>query len=165
MRNYPPAGICAAVVLCALQGCAATGSLNLPADADSATVIPAADPAHDHYIAWVPKAQAQTAAIARALTHISLGNARERAGTELCAGSWLLNGQVTTRVGPLPATAPAAAGGYPAWYYRVSKRPGLHGCTAVGNARLYRSVQHYLPDWISIRTAVTATPETLTLLE
>jgi len=165
MRNYPLAGITAAVALLALQGCAATGGTALTADTVSATAIPAANPAFDHYIAWVPRDQAQTATVAKAVTHISLGNAREQAGNELCAGSRLMNGKVTSLVGPLPATAPAGAGGYPAWYYRISQTPGLHGCSTIGNTRLYRSLRQNLPDWISIKTAGTPAPGVLTLLE
>lgn len=165
MRVYPLAGITPAVVLFVLQGCAATGGASLTAEAVPATDIPAADPALDHYIAWVPRDMAQTATVAKALTHISLGNAREQAGNDLCAGSRLMNGQVISLVGPLPATAPTGAGGYPAWYYRISQTPGLQGCSTIGNARLYRSLQQKLPEWISIRTAGTPSTGALTLLD
>lgn len=165
MRSYPLAGITAAVVLLVLQGCASTGGADLTTDAGSATTIPAADPALDHYIAWVPRELAQTATVARAMTHISLGNAREQAGEELCAGSRPLNGQVTALVGPLPATAPAGAGGYPAWYYRISSIPGLQGCSASRHTRLYQSLRQNLPDWISIETAATPAAGFVTLLE
>ena len=165
MEMHPLAGITPAVVLLVLQGCAATGGATLTADATPATDIPAADPALDHYIAWVPREMAQTATVAKALTHISLGNAREQAGNELCAGSSLMNRQVTSLVGPLPATAPASAGGYPAWYYRISQAPGLQGCSTIGNVRLYRSLQQKLPDWISIRIAGTPDSGVLTLVD
>ena len=163
MRNYLAAVIIAAVALPAIQGCAAPGG-NAPAP-DTATIIPAADPALDHYIAWVPMELAQTAAVARAVTHISLGNARERTGQQLCSGSRLMNGQVAALIGPLPAIAPPHAGGYPAWYYRISQAPGLQGCAVTGNARLYRFLQGQLPDWISIQPAATAAGGTLTLRE
>lgn len=156
MRNYPLTGIIVVLALLGLQGCATPGSPSLAADTASATAIPAADPALDHYIAWVPQDLAQTATVARAVTHISLGNAREQAGRKLCAGNRLLNGQVTALVGPLRTTAPAGAGGYPAWYYRISQSPGLRGCSSTGNARRYRSLRQNLPAWISIRTADTA---------
>jgi len=163
MRNYLAAVIIAAVTLPALQGCAVPGSSAL--SPETATIIPAADPTLDHYIAWVPMELAQTAAVARAVTHISLGNARERTGQQLCAGSRLMNGRVAALTGPLPATAPPHAGGYPAWYYRISQAPGLQGCTATGEARLYRFLQGQLPYWISIQPAATAAVEPLTLRE
>lgn len=165
MRNYPLACITVTIALLVLQGCAATGGTALTSDITSTAAIPAADLSFDHYIAWVPRDLAQTATVAKAVTHISLGNAREQAGEELCANSRLMHGQVTALVGPLPATAPAAAGGYPAWYYRISQTPGLQGCSAIGNIRLYRSLQRNLPDWISIRTAGTPSAGVLTLLE
>lgn len=165
MRNHLLAGIITAVALLGLQGCATTGSTTLTTDAASVTSIPAANPSFDHYIAWVPRDVAQTPTVARAMTHISLGNAREQAGKELCATSRLIDGQVIALVGPLPATAPASAGSYPAWYYRISQTPGLQGCSAIGHARLYRSLQQNLPDWISIRTAGTPDAGFLTLLE
>ena len=165
MRNYPLTGIIAAVALLGFQGCATTENIPLTADAVHATAIPATDPAFDHYIAWVPQELAQTPTVARAVAHISLGNAREQAGKKLCAGSMLRNGQVTALVGPLPATAPAGAGGYPAWYYRISQTPGLHGCPSIGNTRLYQSLQQNLPDWISIRTAGTPAAEVHAMLQ
>ena len=159
MRNHLLTDCITAIALLGLQGCATTGNTALTADA-----LPAADPALDHYIAWVPRDLAQTATVARAVTHISLGNAREQAGEELCAGR-LMHGQVMALVGPLPATAPTEAGGYPAWYYRISQTPGLHGCPAIGNIWLYRSLRKNLPGWISIRTAGRPPAEALSLLE
>ena len=159
MSNHPLAGCITAIALLGLQGCATTGGTDLTAD-----TLPATDPALDHYIAWVPRDLAQTATVARAVTHISLGNAREQAGEELCAGR-LMHGRVKDLVGPLRATAPTEAGGYQAWYYRISETPGLQGCSAIGDTRLYRSLRKNLPAWISIRTAGTPSAGVLTLLE
>jgi len=136
-----------------LQGCATTTATTATAASEPGTRIPAADPAFDHYIAWIPRDQAQTPTVAKALTHITLGNAKEQAARQLCKGAWLLNGRVTDRVGPLPATAPQASGGYPAWYYRISHQPGLHGCPAATGKQVYQSLENHLPRWLSIETA------------
>lgn len=165
MRKHAQIGGVAAVALLILQGCAATGGTALTADSVPATAIPAADPALDHYIAWVPRNTAQTATVAKAVTHISLGNARERTSAQLCAGNRLMNRQVTALVGPLPVTAPVAAGGYPAWYYRISQTPGLQGCSVIETARLYHSLRRNLPGWISIKRADTPAAGVLTLLK
>ena len=120
--------------------------------------IPDPDPSQVHYIAWVPRDQAQTAAVARALTHIALGNARERTGNELCGGTWLFNGKVTGRVEPTPARAPESSGHYPAWYYRISLLPGLAGCDSASREDLYDSLEEALPAWITLRRAAQTAP-------
>ncbi|MGB5306034.1 MAG: hypothetical protein WBO57_07310 [Gammaproteobacteria bacterium] len=150
-------------------------SINPAADSDfspaTGTMIPALDPTQVHFIAWVPRDQAQTAAVARALTHIAVGNAREKTGNELCDGTWLLNGTVTGRVEPTPVRSPATSGGYAAWYYRISHQPGFHGCASQTPAQLYLHMQANLPAWVIITPAAqeTGTAEdikgTLTLLE
>jgi len=135
------------------------------------TAIPAMDPTQVHYIARVPRDQAQTAAVAKALTHIAVGNARERTGKEMCGGTWLLNGKVTGRVEPTPVWSPSSTGGYPAWYYRISHQPGFHGCTNQPSTQLYRQMQANLPAWIAITPATQGNSvgdslkESLTLLE
>lgn len=162
-------------ILCAfsqLAGCATNpgGNNDLSAKADD-LAIAAPDPEQVHYIAWVPREQAQTAAVAKALTHIALGNARERTGEELCGGNWLFNRKVTGRVEPIPAWSPASSGSYPAWYYRISHQPGFHGCASRPATQLYRKMQANLPAWIAITPATQESSdgdnikETLTLLE
>ncbi|MGB5177614.1 MAG: hypothetical protein WBP44_02675 [Gammaproteobacteria bacterium] len=116
----------------------------------------------DHYIAWVPRDRAQTATVAEAMAHISLVNAREQTARQLCSGEWVINGEVTDNIGPLPARAPESAGGYPAWYYRISHRPGMHGCQNTDARKLYHTLRENLPEWMDIKTASTTT---LSLLE
>jgi len=157
-------------LLLVLQACATAprGPSSLEVAATGA--IPAAEPALDHYIAWVPQDAAQTATVARALTHTALGSARKQAGDSLCNGTWIGNNSVTNVVGPLRAWAPTASGGYPAWYYRVSHKPGLKGCTASTNARVYQAMAAKLPEWLRVQTAYVNTAKqdqlkTVTLLD
>ena len=152
MVHARPAGIFS-IILITLQGCAMTSGTTSHALQNTATAIPAADPALDHYIAWVPLEQAQTASVARAMTHISLGNAREQAAEELCGDTGVIKQPVTDRVGPVPMAAPASAGGYPAWYYRISPPPGLQGCTLTNSQHFNQALQDRLPAWINIQTA------------
>jgi len=155
-----------AAALTVLHGCAVipdTASHRFPM---TTTTLPAADPALDHYIAWVPQEKAKTAAVARALTHISLGNAREQTVAELCSDdARVINNKVTGSVGPLRTQAPLTAGGYPAWYYRISQQPGLHGCAENDSHRFYQVLQANLPVWMSIRTAAPRSSATLDLPE
>ena len=148
------------IALITLQGCATISGTST--NAVAATHIPAADPMLDHYIAWVPRDKAQTATVAEAVTHISLVNARERTAKQLCGSNWVMNGEVAANIGPLPTTAPETAGGYPAWYYRISHRPGLRGCPGADAQKLYHTLQENLPEWMDIKTARTTT---LSLLE
>ncbi len=115
--------------------------------------IPPTDPALDHFIAWIPAEQAQTATVARAMTHISLGQARTTASRELCEGAVLRQGQVTESFGPLPVHNPATQGGKPVWYYRISQLPGLSGCENHTRTSLYQAMRKQLPDWIRIEQA------------
>ena len=143
------------VTLLALQGCS---TLSSSKDHTIAlTNIPAENPMLDHYIAWIPREQAQTASVAEAMAHISLVNAREQTARQLCAGEWLMQGKVAENIGPLSAMAPEDAGGYPAWYYRVSHLPGLQGCHGVDSQALYRTMQANLPDWMNIKAAAGTT--------
>ena len=146
------------VALLTLHGCALISDSHAP----DISQIPAADPLLDHYIAWVPRDKAQTATVAEAMTHISLVNAREQTARQLCSGDWVMNGEVADNIGPLPASAPETAGGYPAWYYRISHRPGLHGCQSTDARKFYHTLQENLPEWMDIKTARTTT---LSLLE
>ena len=154
-----------AATLVALQGCALTPDTATLTRQQTATAIPAADPSLDHYIAWIPREKAQTAAVAKALTLITLGNAREQTAAELCDGSPVTNGRVTNSVGPLRVLAPLEAGGYPAWYYRISQQPGLHGCAETGTRRFYQLLQANLPVWMRIKTAENRTRSALGLPE
>jgi len=150
------------IALLALQGCATSSATSPLTHPVNTSQIPAADPMLDHYIAWVPRDSAQTATVAEAMTHISLVNAREKTAKQLCSGDWVMNGEVTENIGPLPTSAPVSAGGYPAWYYRISHRPGLHGCQNTDSRKLYHTLQENLPEWMDIETASTTT---LSLLE
>jgi hypothetical protein len=113
-----------------------------------------ADPQFDHVFAWIPQDRARTASVAEALVHIELGRAKEKVGKALCGGSWPINGARVASSGPYPATAPAALGGYPAWYYHSSHEPGFTGCAAVPTATLYRALDDRLPLWIRVEAAV-----------
>jgi len=156
MVHATPAGIFS-IILITLQGCAMTSGTTSHASRNTATNIPAADPVLDHYVAWVPLEQAQTASVARAMTHISLGNAREQAAVVLCGDTRMIKQPVTDRVGPVPMAAPASVGGYPAWYYRISQPPGLQGCSQTNSQRFNQAVQDRLPTWINIQAAANHT--------
>lgn len=158
------AGIITAALV-ALQGCSTIPGTTPASDQQAATVIPTADPALDHYIAWIPREKAQTAAVAKALTHITLGNAREQTAKDLCNDSRVTIGKASSSVGPFRTLAPLTAGGYPAWYYRISQQPGLHGCTDTDSRRFYRILQTNLPVWMNIRTAAPPSSAALNLPE
>jgi len=140
-------------LLMALQGCAMAPHNPSKSELAATGAIPAAEPALDHYIAWVPRNEAQTATAARALTHTALGSARKQAGDHLCDGIWIGNNTVTNVIGPIQAWAPVENGGYAAWYYRISHLPGLKGCTAATDARVYQAMEANLPTWLRIQTA------------
>ena len=164
MKNQPVTRALAIYILISLQGCAtripATGPGQL-----TAADIPEANPALDHYIAWVPRDSAQTSAVAMAQAHISMGYAKEQAERQLCGDDRLMDETVTERIGPLATIAPEKLGGYPAWYYRISQKPGLIGCGRVGPQRIYQAIKESLPVWIRLETAASSTPETAKLLE
>jgi hypothetical protein len=115
--------------------------------------IPAADPRFDHIFAWIPRDRAKTASVAEALVHIELGRAKDEVGKELCGGEWLINGASVDSIGPYPTTAPVMLGGYPAWYYHVSHKPGLLGCPAMPSTKLYLELGTRLPQWIIVKPA------------
>jgi len=146
-----------AIALMTLQGCATITGTSTDSNTISASDIPVADPMLDHYIAWVPRDKAQTAAVAKAVTHISLANAREQTARQLCSSNWVMNSKTTTNIGPFPTTAPDAAGGYPAWYYRISHQPGLRGCPDTNSQKLYHRLQANLPEWVDVKMARTTT--------
>jgi hypothetical protein len=142
------------VASCLWQGgCSTMQAPAITTDMAALTVIPPANPALDHFIAWIPVEQAQTASVAEAMMHISLGNARARMSQQHCGGTSLRQGHVIEKLGPLPALSPATRGGKPAWYYRISQQPGHFGCQHLNSASLYRAMQQELLDWISIEPA------------
>ena len=151
-------------ILISLQGCATRAPVTDAAQITEAE-IPPPDPALDHYIAWVPRNGARTPAVAMAQTHISMGYAKEQVARKLCGNSMLLDESVAEHVGPLAMIAPESVGGYPAWYYRVSLLPGLHGCGRISSPRLYLAIKDNLPSWIRLEMAATATPGTAKLFE
>jgi hypothetical protein len=112
-----------------------------------------ANPHLDHIFAWIPRDRAQTASVAEALVYIELGRAKEEVGRILCGGDWLINSASVGSTGPYPATAPAILGGYPAWYFHVSHKPGLAGCPDMPADTLYRELGNRLPPWITVRSA------------
>jgi hypothetical protein len=152
------------IASCWLQGCSAP-RLPFPfRDMVASSDIPPTDPALDHYIARVPSNVAETATVARAMTHISLGRARDLAGQQLCDGDRLIPGEVASVIGPFPAANPDTPDGNPVWFYRISQQPGLRGCSGVSEVRLFQAMQSNLPAWISIERSEIAYPA-LGLLE
>jgi len=153
-----------------LQGCAMTPRSPSSSELAATSAIPAVEPALDHYIAWIPRDKAQTATVAKALTHTALGNARKQAGDHLCDGIWVGNSTVTNIIGPIQAWAATTNGGYPAWYYRISHLPGLQGCTTASDAQVYQEMEASLPEWIHVQSASVSSGkqrplETVTLLK
>lgn len=164
MKNQTVACALAFYTLISLQGCATRWAAGEAAPL-AATEIPDADPALDHYVAWVPRDAAQTPTVAMALAHISMGYAKEQTARNLCGDDLLMDEAVTERTGPMATIAPEDIGTYPAWFYRVSLQPGLHGCEQTSTPQLYRAIQDNLPAWIRLETAVTASHDTARLLE
>ena len=140
-------------LLLVLQGCAMTPRIASTSELAATGAIPAAEPVLDHYIAWVPRDEAQTATVARAMAHTALGNARKQAGDKLCGGIWVGNNTITSVIGPIQTWASTENGGYPAWYYRISHVPGLKGCTTASDAQVYRAMETRLPEWIHVQSA------------
>jgi len=172
MKNQTVARAIAFYILISQQGCAthgAAGDARLIAAGDARLIaagdIPDADPALDHYVAWVPREAAQTPTVAVALTHISMGYAKQQAARSFCGHDWLVDESVTEQTGPMATIAPEAIGRYPAWYYRISLQPGLHGCEQASTPQLYRAIQDNLPEWIRLEMAVTTSHDTATLLK
>jgi hypothetical protein len=164
MKNQTVACALAFYTLISLQGCATRSAAGEAVPAAMAD-IPAADPALDHYTAWVPRDAAQTPTVAMALVHISMGYAKEQTARSFCGNGMLMDEAVTQTTGPMASVAPDDIGRYPAWFYRISLQPGLHGCEQASTQQLYRAIQDNLPEWITLDTAVTASHHTTTLLE
>ena len=152
MMKIPLATTIMMACLLQLQSCATTNNSTVT-DIPASSLVSGYEQTLDHYIAWVPRDKAQTAAVAQALTHISLGRAREQAGRDLCKGTRVMNREVSHHAGPFPARAPDSAGRYDAWYYRVSHQPGLQGCPQISTAELYQALEANLPDWITLEPA------------
>jgi hypothetical protein len=136
---------------CAMQRMAvAQRAVGEPAGASDTSQ---ADPRLDHIIAWIPRDRAKTASVAEALVHIELGRAKDEVGRKFCGGDWLIDGAPVDSTGPYPSTAPVGLGGYPAWYYHFSHKPGLADCPAISTDRLYRELSERLPRWITVKVA------------
>lgn len=164
MKNQTVTCALALYTLILLQGCATRGAADEAGPAALAD-IPDADPALDHYVAWVPRDAAQTPAVAIALAHISMGYAKEQAARSFCGDGLLMDEAVMERTGPMATLAPEDIGKYPAWFYRISLQPGLHGCEQASTPQLYRAIQDNLPEWIRLETDVTASHDTANLLK
>ena len=161
MTHSPPAAWIALCLACVLHGgCAGRPVVMSVARQPVLDSLPAAEPGQDHYIAWIPGTQAATPTAARALMHVALGRARAEAGRELCAGSGLVSGGITGEWGPVPALDPQHPDRAPAWYYRISQQPGLHGCDSRRQEQLYRALQARLPGWITLQMARTTARNT-----
>lgn len=146
-----------------LYACASQPPARQPLGMVNAASLPPTTPGLDHYIAWIPLEQAQTATVAEAMTHISLNNARAQVSHDICDGGRVSSGTIVEKHGPVAATTPASMGAYPAWYYRISQRPGLTGCRTEHSGGLYQALQTRLPRWISISPAEPSDYQTLGL--
>lgn len=164
MKKQTVTRVLAVYILISLQGCA-TRTMETAGMPTVLEDIPDADPALDHYTAWVPRNAAQTPAVAVAQTHISMGYAKEQAAKRWCGNDWLTDEPVTERIGPVAVMAPETLGRYPAWYYRVGLQPGLQGCEQVSRQRLYRTIQESLPEWMRLELAVATPPDTAARLK
>ena len=148
-----------ATVCILLPGCAGTPrTATEPHSAGSrmpAMTHPGTDPALDHFIARLPYQLADTATQARAMTHVAIGRAKARTGGRQCGNPWLITGPASESSGP--HLAPRS--GAPAWYYRISHRPGLAGCDSASREDLYNSLEEALPAWITLRRAAHTAPD------
>ena len=156
MQTRQITGTILIVVVALLPGCATHRVKMSQGDAGISVGVSdtlPANPQLDHIFAWIPRDRAQTASVAEALVYIELGRAKEEVGKILCGGDWLINSASVDSTGPYPATAPAILGGYPAWYFHVSHKPGLAGCPAMPAETLYRELGNRLPPWITVRAA------------
>jgi hypothetical protein len=116
--------------------------------------VPSAHASLDQVIAWVPLDRAPTAGVAQAHIHVALRKAKRLAEAELCEGIWTLNRPARLQVKPRRATAPAAAGGGEAWFYRLSREPATgQVCAGVDSSTFLRTVSHHLPSWMLLRPA------------
>jgi hypothetical protein len=147
-----------------LTACSSQPATKLYTRVVDAGTLPATPAGLDHYVAWIPLEQAQTASVAEAMTHISLRNARDQLSNDVCGGKRITAGVVVERHGPVAVRTPASMGAYPAWYYRISQQPGLSGCRAEHSTMLYQGLQTRLPDWITIQTGTAIENRTAGLL-
>ena len=147
-----------------LTACSSQPATKLNTEVVDAETLPATSAGLDHYIAWIPLEQAQTASVAEAMTHISLRNARDQLSNDVCGGNRITGGVVVERHGPVAVRTPASMGAYPAWYYRISQQPGLSGCHAKHSTMLYQGLQTRLPNWITIQTGTAIDNHTAGLL-
>ncbi len=130
-----------------LGGCASQGP-GTEADAS----LPAVELGRNQVLAWVPRGQAETPAVARAMAHVALGEAKRRTEAELCGGTWIFTGDVTEVRTPAPEAAPALLGGFRAWHYRIDWNPELPECPHTDAATYYRTLSRHLPDWMMLQT-------------
>ena len=147
-----------------LSACSSQPATILYTKVVDAETLPARPAGLDHYVAWIPLEQAQTASVAEAMTHISLRNARDQLSNDVCGGKRITGGVVVERHGPVAVRTPANMGAYPAWYYRISQQPGLSGCRAEHSTMLYQGLQTRLPDWITIQPGTAIENRTAGLL-
>lgn len=112
----------------------------------------AGNPALDHFIARIPYQQVTTATVARAKTHVAIGKARSQLA-DICGSTWLVSGPIAASSGPHLTKAAGMSESESVWYYRISRRPGLHGCNAITADELYTRLGDKLPAWITLQRA------------
>ncbi len=141
--------------LVTLTACAGQNTRTLTDSLQDVASLPATDPSLEHFIAWIPLEQAQTATVAEAMTHIALRNAHDNASRDLCRRRVASSAQVLDRHGPVATVQPGNRGDGPAWYYRISLVPGHSGCRDIQPATYNRTLQTLLPDWLLLEPAAT----------
>lgn len=145
-NRIPFATALAGVVM--LTGCAGSGSDYFAWETET-TASPANQ---DQVIAWLPRASAQTPAVARAMTLVALGDAKRETESELCQGEWIFSGEIEEAGAPEAGTAPSSLGQYAAWHYRIAWNPELPDCNDVTPQQYYQALSRHLPEWVLIQT-------------
>ncbi|WJW76003.1 hypothetical protein QVG61_02620 [Thiohalobacter sp. IOR34] len=133
-------------LLMVLQGCAAPQS-----DPEAAGPGAEANLGRNEILAWIPRSQAQTPTVARAIAHIALGEAKEATEAELCAGNWVFTGEVRDTRQPQIGLAPQHIGRFPAWHYRIEWNPDTLACEGVSAETYYQALSRHLPKWMMLQ--------------
>ncbi len=71
----------------------------------------------------------------------------------VCDGAWLLDGPVVDRVGPIPVARAGTGKTTGAWYYRISRSPGIRNCGNASESEVYENLAAHFPDWLNLETA------------
>lgn len=151
--------LCACLSACAVPALPHFASLSAVDEA-----IPPAPAGLDQYSAWIPASDAPTASVAQAMVHVALGEARQRAGTQLCGYS-LQTGEIIESTGPLRVMRTNGLRTKQYWYYRISQQPGLPGCGNADEKPSYQALRDALPRWIELSPAGVDSSRAIGLLD